>query len=158
MNSFDPIVGGDWADDFEDVDDIGLSWGQLGDGAKWAFQNVVHPLGKGIATAAGAGSAAQSLEDVEKKQGWLPSASTATSATTVTPGALTAGSGKARGTSSKTAGAPSATMAASPGAALPLQPSSWIQQHPIVATTGALGILGFLALIIRLFVRKGASS
>jgi hypothetical protein len=151
-------MSADWQDDFEDVDDIGLSWGQFGDGAKWAFQNVVHPLGKGIATAAGAGSAAQSLEDVEKKQGWLPSTPPVSSAPAATAAATLLKSGVApKGTPGKSAGAPS-TMTASPGTALPLHTTSWFQQHPIAVTTGALGILGFLALVIRAILKKGATS
>ncbi len=50
---------------------LGISWGDVGDVGKAAFP-YVHATGKGIASAFGAGAAAQALENVEQKQGWLP--------------------------------------------------------------------------------------
>ncbi len=158
MNSLGNI---DWSDDFEDVDDIGISWGDVGDGAKWAFGNVIHPLGKGIASAAGAGSAAQSLEDLEKKQGWLPATLSTTAASMTTAAASKAGAaagalgkGKGGGASAPTGIAPSTTTPK----AKPTAPPSWFTQHPVVAATGALSILGFLALILRAIFKKGDRS
>lgn len=50
---------------------LGLSWGDVGDVGKAAFP-YIHATGKGIASAFGAGAAADALEHVEQGQGWLP--------------------------------------------------------------------------------------
>lgn len=62
------------------LDLIGISWGDVGDAGKAAFP-YIHATGKGIASAFGAGAAADALENVEQKQGWLPATSPAAAAT-----------------------------------------------------------------------------
>lgn len=53
------------------LDVIGVSWGDVGDVGKAAFP-YIHATGKGVASAFGAGAAADALEHVEQGQGWLP--------------------------------------------------------------------------------------
>lgn len=137
---------------------LGVSWGDVGDAGKWGFGNVVHPLGKGIATAFGAGAAAQSLENVEVKQGWLPAtpSSTATTITTSAEGVLTSKKKdakdatkdatkdvKAKDTTTPTA---ATSTDVKPTKAAPQQTSSL---GHAVAIAGAVGVFGIVALILR---------
>jgi hypothetical protein len=62
---------------------LGISWGDVGDAGKAAFP-YIHATGKGLASAFGAGAAADALESVEQKQGWLPATMPATAATVTT--------------------------------------------------------------------------
>jgi hypothetical protein len=125
------------------ADAIGVSWGDVGDASKWGFQSVVHPLGKGVATAFGAGAAAQSLENIEVKQGWLPATPSATAA------AITA-STEAAATPKKKDGAkdvPKSSIEAKPSGVPQPQPPSQLGRAVTIA--GAVGVFGIVALILR---------
>lgn len=50
---------------------IGISWGDVADAGKKAFP-YIHTAGKSLASAFGAGAAADALENVYVSQGWLP--------------------------------------------------------------------------------------
>lgn len=130
---------------------LGVSWGDVGDAGKWGFGNVVHPLGKGIATAFGAGAAAQSLENVEVKQGWLPAtpSSTATAITTAVESGTKAKPKDATKDVKKDATATDATKPSTdvkPSGAAP-QPTSSLGHAVVIA--GAVGVFGIVALILR---------
>lgn len=133
---------------------LGLSWGDVGDVGKAAFP-YVHATGKGIATAFGAGQAAQALENVEQKQGWLPPATADTASITATSQTVaTAATPKLRAAAAKKA-PPAVTPAAKPTAALPAtKPATPQSQQPAqlsrtVVIAGTIGILGAAALLIR---------
>lgn len=134
------------SDDYDEL--LGISWGDVGDGAKWGFQNVVHPLGKGIATAFGAGAAAQGLEDVERAHGVLPSQPPSSGAATQSP---------ATSPKPKMPAAPSGTQIAQPSrpsatsVEKPSHGTNW--QKPVKYAAGAAIVAGVVGLIVH-FARK----
>ena len=129
---------------------LGVSWGDVGDAGKWGFGNVVHPLGKGVATAFGAGAAAQSLENIEVKQGWLPATPSPTAAA-ITTSTETVATPKAKAKDAKDAAKAPATPSAASGTSG--KPSGTTPQpsqlgHAVVIA-GAVGVFGIVALILR---------
>ncbi len=135
---------------------VGVSWGDVGDAGKWGFGNVVHPLGKGIATAFGAGAAAQSLENVEVKQGWLPATPTST-ASTITSSVESVAAKNTKTKDDKKDATKDPTkkddVKDATKTATDAKPSA-AQQQPsslgrAVAIAGAVGVFGIVALILR---------
>jgi hypothetical protein len=124
---------------------VGVSWGDVGDAGKWGFQNVVHPLGKGVATAFGAGAAAQSLENVEVKQGWLPATPSATAAAITTSTEAAAGPKKKDGSKDT----PKSPIEAKPSGGAQPQPQPPSKLGRAVTIAGAVGVFGIVALILR---------
>lgn len=129
---------------------IGLSWGEFGDGAKWGFQNVVHPLGKGLASGFGFGSQAQQLENFEKGKGLLPSDKPKPAPEAPPSGGPSSAPG---GAAAASPSAPSHALAKrekSGGGAL-----AWLSRHPVVVPVATIGVAGLIYLLIRL-VRRPA--
>lgn len=129
---------------------LGISWGDVGDAGKAAFP-YVHATGKGIATAFGAGQAAQALENVEQKQGWLPATpSSSTAAVTASAEKVaTAATPKLHpGVSPMT---PQKQTPNTPAGGKPAElskPSKSSQFGTTTIVVGA-GVLGIIALIVR---------
>jgi hypothetical protein len=59
-------------DPFDELDAIGLSWGDVGDAGKVAFP-YIHQAGAGVLNAFGAGAVVKPLETLEQRGGLLPS-------------------------------------------------------------------------------------
>ena len=137
---------------------LGLSWGDVADAGKAAFP-YVHATGKGIASAFGAGVAADALENVEQKQGWLPKtmpSATATvastvqsTATTLTPKLHPGVSPKVPPKPTPVLTPPTATTPSTPATAAPAatggKTATKLSTGVIV---GGVGVLGLAALVL----------
>lgn len=136
---------------------LGISWGDVGDVGKWGFVNVVHPLGKGVATAFGAGAGAQALENVEVKQGWLPATPTATAAaiTTSAEGVATPkkDAKKDAATKDMTKSSTATPATTTTSAMIPATTAKPFTLGRAVTIAGAVGVFGIVALILRRVLR-----
>jgi len=131
---------------------LGISWGDVGDVGKAAFP-YVHATGKGIATAFGAGQAAQALENIEQKQGWLPPTADTASVTSSAQAVTTAATPKLRAAAAKVSPKPQPKPQPTTAPVTPsgetTTPAPTQQLSRTVVIVGTVGFLGIVALLLR---------